>query len=49
MGAIAMRFGTVRPFNAMGRDRISAARVAGDAESVTEVFLLKYRKARIRN
>ncbi|GAA2656870.1 hypothetical protein GCM10009864_23750 [Streptomyces lunalinharesii] len=35
IGAIAMRFGTVRPFSATGRERISAAREAADAVTVT--------------
>ncbi|GHJ98049.1 hypothetical protein SNE510_75680 [Streptomyces sp. NE5-10] len=40
MGAIAMRFGTVRPFSVTGRDRISAAREAGDAVAVTGTLLM---------
>lgn len=40
IGAITMRFGTVRPFSATGRDRISVAREAGDAVTVTETLLM---------
>ncbi|GAA5004157.1 hypothetical protein GCM10025734_42190 [Kitasatospora paranensis] len=36
IGAIAMRLGTVRPFSATGRERISAAREAEDAVTVME-------------
>ncbi|GGU05385.1 hypothetical protein GCM10010244_34430 [Streptomyces coeruleorubidus] len=35
IGAIAIRFGTVRPPSDTGRDRISAAREAAEASTVT--------------
>lgn len=40
IGAIAMRFGTVRPFSVTGRDRIPAAREAGDSVTVTGALLM---------
>lgn len=40
IGAITMRFGTVRPFSATGRDRISAARGIEVDVTVTEVLLV---------